>query len=416
MDSKPLPARESNLRIVLVGPTHPFRGGISHYTTLLCRHLRRWHEVRFLTFKRQYPSWLFPGRGDRDLVSDNTLRVDAEPVLDGVSPATWWRTARLIRSAAPDLLIVQWSVSYWIPLLWLLIHHSHLKTRVVMICHNSAPHERPHRLVERMTRSLQRDVMRRVDDLICHSASEREALQDLVPEVPVHVVPLPSYGDFATLSPGRHDPSPRGKPQILFFGFVRPYKGVDILLRAMPQVIEALPDARLIVAGEWWSSAEAVEGLLHRDVRDHVEIRDRYVSNEEMAALFRTADVVVLPYRSATQSAVVQLAFGFGVPVITTRVGGLPDVVDHEKNGFLVTPGSVDELAAAIVRYHGEKWRSKLARGVAEAREGSSWETMVETLERLVDSTRPSHDDAPVLDHDTRSTPDLPAGISDTTP
>lgn len=340
--------------------------------------------MRFLTFSRQYPHWLFPGRGDRDEVSGSTVTVEAEPVLDGVNPLTWWRAARIVRTTAPDLLLVQWSVSYWGPMLWLLVRRPSSRTRTVMVCHNAAPHERPHPLAERLTRLVQWLVMRHVDHLVCHSDSDRVALEALVPEVRVHRVVMPTYEDLAMIRPASEGSS-AGRPQLLFFGFVRPYKGVDVLLRAMPEVVAALPEARLVIAGEWWSSADGTRRLLTEEVRAHVEIRDRYVSNEEMAGLFRTADVVVLPYRSATQSAVVQLAFGFGVPVITTRVGGLPDIVSDERNGLLVPPEDPGALASAIVRYHREGWRARLAPAVAEARERFSWQSLVDTLERLVE-------------------------------
>jgi len=375
------------MKITLIGPTYPFRGGISHYTTLLCQHLRKRHDVRFFTFYRQYPAWLYPGQSDRDEHSQNVLRVESEALLDGVNPLTWWRVLRDIRRAPPDMLIVQWTVSFWMPLLWCVTRFSPATSKVVMICHNASPHEKDRRGLAALMRKAQQVIMGQTDCLICHAQSDEEELRHLLPNHQIARVMLPSYAELATLSTSttssktaKHSSA---QPNLLFFGFVRPYKGVDVLLDAMPQVLEALPKAHLTVAGEWWAAAGDPQAWLSEQIKEAVTILNRYIPNEEMAQLFTQADVVVLPYRSATQSAVVQLAYGFGVPVITTAVGGLPEAVEDEYSGFIVPPDEAQALAQAIIRYHREGWRAKLAEGVKEKRERFSWQKMVEALEEI---------------------------------
>lgn len=371
------------LRIALVGPTHPFRGGISHYTTLLAQHLRQRHAVQLFGFSRQYPAWLYPGETDRDEGSEAVLEVEHDPVLDGVNPWTWWRVARTLRHTRPDLLIVQWTVPFWIPLLWLLLRLAPAGTRTVIICHNAAPHEEG-RWTAGLRRWAQAQVMGLADHLLCHAESDERLLRALLPRSAIARVMLPSYAGLAqVVAPPTEQQESRGNPNLLFFGLVRPYKGVDLLLEAMPKVLAALPEARLTVAGEWWAAAGDAKNFLAPGVRHAVEIRDRYIPNEEMAALFRAADGVVLPYRSATQSAVVQLAYGFGVPVITTAVGGLPEAVLHEQSGLVVPRDDANALAEAIIRYHREGWRERLAPGVAAARARFSWAALVAVLEGL---------------------------------
>ncbi len=380
--------RSQPLSIIVVGPTYPFRGGISHYTTLLVQHLRERHTVRLLTFRRQYPAWLFPGRSDRDEASQAALRVDGEAMLDGVNPWTWWRAAWAIRRTVPALLVAQWTVPFWAPMLWLLLGLAPSGTRTVLICHNASPHEAGHPLMARLARWAQRAVMARADQLICHAESDERELRAMLPDKPIVRVMLPSYAGLVEASERGGRPEPRaappvGSPHLLFFGFVRPYKGVDTLLRAMPLVLAALPDAHLTIAGEWWRGTGGPEQWMDPAIRGAVTVLDRYISNEEMVALFRAADGVVLPYRSATQSAVVQLAFGFGIPVITTTVGGLPEAVEHERSGLLVPPDDPAALADALIRYHREGWRERLAPGVAAARARFSWAALVGVLERL---------------------------------
>lgn len=373
------------MNIALIGPTYPFRGGISHYTTLLCQHLRQQHDVRFFTFSRQYPAWLFPGQSDRDEESQEVLQVAGEAWLDGINPWTWWRVVQALRKDAPDILILQWTVSYWIPLLWLLARFVPSHTKTVMICHNAAPHEKDNRWLAPLMRRLQKEVMGLTDHLICHAQSDEEQLRALLPHHAISRVMLPSYAGLATLTEASSPliTSKRGSPSLLFFGFVRPYKGIDLLFEAMPQVLEALPKAHLTVAGEWWAAAGNPHELLAPELRETVTLLNRYVSNEEMAGLFKHADVVVLPYRSATQSAVVQLAYGFGVPVITTAVGGLPEAVAHEASGLIVPPNDAQALANAIIRYQQEKWCERLIPGVEAARERFSWTAMVAAIEKV---------------------------------
>lgn len=359
------------MNIIVVGPSYPFRGGISHYTTFLYRHLATHHAVRLLTFSRQYPAWLYPGQSDRDESSE--LRVPAaEPLLDGANPFTWVRAGQEIRRAAPDVLILQWTVPYWIPLIGLLLLFAPRRTKKVVIVHNATPHEKENALFALLRRLFQKMVMGWSSLIICHAESDEQVLRHQLPHHAIRRVMLPSYAAITGDTPPPPFKKP-GEPHLLFFGFVRPYKGIEVLLAALPKVVEALPKVHLTVAGEWWANTGDPNALIPPDLTAHVTLINRYVSNEETAALFHSADVAVLPYRSATQSAVVQVAFGFGVPVITTNVGGLPEAVTHEVRGLVVPPDDAAALADALIRYHQEGWRSRLAPGVAAARDQFSW-------------------------------------------
>jgi glycosyltransferase involved in cell wall biosynthesis len=359
------------MNIIVVGPSYPFRGGISHYTTFLYRHLVAQHTVRLLTFSRQYPAWLYPGQSDRD--ESSALRIPAaEPMLDGANPLTWIRTGWDIRRAAPDVLILQWTVPYWIPLIGLLLLFAPRRTKKVIIVHNATPHEKENALFALLRRLFQKMVMGWSSLLICHAGSDEQVLRQQLPHHPIKRVMLPGYAAIADNTSLTTSKKP-GDPHFLFFGFVRPYKGIEVLLAAMPKVVEALPYAHLTIAGEWWANAGDPAALIPSALQPYITLLNRYVSNEETAALFHTADAAVLPYRSATQSAVVQVAFGFGVPVITTNVGGLPEAVTHEVSGMVVPPDDPDALAEALIRYHQEGWRPRLAPGVAAARERFSW-------------------------------------------
>ncbi|NTU80244.1 MAG: glycosyltransferase [Chloroflexales bacterium] len=378
------------MRICVVGPTYPFRGGIAHYTTLLVRHLREaGHTAPLFSFTRQYPRWLFPGRTDRD-PSDTPLRVDCEYILDPSNPLTWLRLYRRVRAEHPDVLLLQWWVPYWTPCLTTIAHlvKRNTKIKIVFICHNVVPHEGGGVIDRRLALT----VLRRGDALVVHSEQDRYRLLALLPTARVYKAAIPTYaqlGDQPAARPPRdlrRDLGlPEGAPIILFFGFVRPYKGLEYLIQAMRLVRERVA-AHLLVVGEFWTAPEFYQRYAEEcGVSQAMTIVNRYVPNEDLQPYFDLADVVALPYVSATQSAVVQLAFGFGKPVITTRVGGLHEVVEDGVSGLIVPPQDEQALAAAIVRYFEQGLAGPLTANVRRAAvtQTFSWRQLVGTLEDL---------------------------------
>ncbi|MFL5804300.1 MAG: glycosyltransferase [Roseiflexaceae bacterium] len=375
------------MRICVVGPTYPYRGGIAHYTTLLVKHLREaGHWTRLYSFTRQYPRWLFPGKTDKD-TSTAPLKVDCEYILDPVNPITWWRLYRKVRADAPDILLLQWWVPYWTPCLTAISRWIKRNTNIpiVYICHNVVPHEGGGALDRRLAMT----VLRQGDAFIVHSEQDRLRLHALLPQVSVLKAPIPTYADLAQQSTPVACNDLRGqlglpddRPIALFFGFVRPYKGLEHLVQALPLVLQKLP-IHLLVVGEFWTSPEFYRRYAREFGVEHaVSFVNRYVPNEDLRAYFDLADVVVLPYISATQSAVVQLAFGFGKPVITTRVGGLHEVVHDGVNGLVVPPQDEAALANAIVRYFVEQLQAPFQERIC-ADQGQhlfSWSALVQGI------------------------------------
>ncbi len=380
------------MKLCVVGPTYPYRGGIAHYTTLLVKHLRAaGHTTRFYSYTRQYPRWLFPGKTDKD-PSASPLRVGCEYVLDPTNPLTWWRLCRKIKHDNPEVVILQWWVPYWTPSLryisrWL---KKHTRAKIVYICHNVTPHDGGGVLDRRFATT----VLRQGDAFIVHSEQDIHRLQALLPHAQVHKVHLPTYAEVAHHSTSQHANLieqlgiPANEKIILFFGFVRPYKGLEYLIQALPLVRQTIK-AHLIVVGEFWSSPEFYQRYAQEyAVSDAIRFINRYVPDEELAPYFALADVVVLPYISATQSAVVQLAFGFGKAVITTRVGGLHEVVRDGINGLVVPPQNEQALAQAIVRFFQQNLRELMEAAVREdsEQERFGWEQIVNTVESVLET------------------------------
>ena len=368
------------MKYVLIGPTYPYRGGISHYTTLLYQHLGAAHEVKLYSFKRQYPAFLFPGRTDKD-PSRSLLRADCEYLLDPSNPLTWLNTFRRIKKDRPDALILQWWVPYWaLPFASVaFLVRKFTPARVLFICHNVLPHEGS--AIDRLSAKL---ALGQGHCFIVQSQRDWEDLKKLLPDAEARKTALPLYDAFPSeVMEGALAKKRLGLegPVMLFFGFVRRYKGLEYLIRAMPEVLRNI-QAELLIVGEFWEDKglylKTIEEL---GLRGNIEVVDRYIPNEEVGLYFSAADVVVLPYVDATQSAIVSLAYAFDKPVITTNVGGLPEVVCDGETGFIVPPRDSAALAAAVVEFFRGGYASRMAANVKVRKEALSWEGLVRLIE-----------------------------------
>lgn len=365
------------MRICIIGPTYPFRGGIAHYSTLLTRELRQWHDVLLVSFTRQYPSWLYPGRSDRD-PSAAPLQTEAVYWIDSINPITWWQTARRIDDWPADLVIFQWWVPFWTPQ-WAMISRYLRAMRPdvpqLAIVHNAQPHER-----SRLDGRGMRLALREMNGLLCHAESERVHLAAQFEGIPIVVSPHPTYEALGDRVSATTLPVPN-KPLLLFCGLVRPYKGVDLFVEALPAVM-AEHDVHAAIVGEFMKGSR--EALLARldqlRIHDKVTVIDEYVPNELLAAWVARATAVVLPYREATGSGIAQLALGLGTPVVSTYVGGLSELVSHGVDGLLVPPGDVWALRDALDMLLRDGFAERLAVGARDSAEKWSWQRLTHDL------------------------------------
>ena len=371
------------MKICLIGPTHPFRGGISHYTTLLYRSLRRRHEVHFFAFKRQYPPWLFPGKTDIDPSRTHIHENGAQRILDSMQPVSWFRVASRIVKANPDLLIIPWWVSFWAPQFWTISFFVKLasKTKILFLCHNVVEHES-----NWVNKIVTRGVLSIGDLFIVHSEEDKKNLLRMVNTANLRKCFHPTYDVF---SQGEFDVIKYKKQLgvkgnvVLFFGFVREYKGLRDLLKSFPEVLSKV-NVTLLVAGEFWKDKDTYVRLINElGIEESTVLVDKYIPNEEVGIYFSVADLVVQPYISATGSGVIQTAFAFNKPVVATKVGSLPEVIENGKTGYLVPPEAPDELAGAIIRFFGEGNTRTFRDNIQKEKYNFSWDRMVDTIEEL---------------------------------
>jgi len=371
------PARK---KIVIVGPAYPLRGGIAHYVSLLYQHLAKRHNVEIVTFSRQYPKLFFPGKSQEEPESD-TVEIPTERLIDSLNPLSWISTAREIAHRHPDLVIF----TYWLPAFGpcfgtvaaLIRRWSDAK--IIFICHNVIPHEhRPGDIL------FTRFAFRYADFFIPLSHVVARDLTLLRPGAPHSVVPLPVYESFGgglAKSSARKSLGIRQKRVLLFFGVVRKYKGLTTLLSALPHVLKTM-NVHLFVVGEFYEN----ESIYRKQIdalrlAEHVTVVPEYVPRSRVAQYFSACDVVILPYWSATQSAIVQIAYQFNKPVIVTDVGGISEVVRDGITGLVVPAQDTGSLANAIVRFYTKKMEPRLTRNVKKEKNHYSWNAMVRAIE-----------------------------------
>ncbi|SNT59915.1 Glycosyltransferase involved in cell wall bisynthesis [Streptosporangium subroseum] len=374
------------MRIVVVGPTYPYKGGGAAHTTELAHRLRAaGHDVVIESWRAQYPSFLYPGQQTVDT-------PDGEPFphvrrdLDWRRPDGWVRCGRRLRSA--DLVIFAVLSPVQVPPYLGILYGLRRRTKVVALCHNVLPHEsKPY------DAPLMKALLRRADVVLVHSERQAVLARELTP-APVRTAEmaphLPPRADEH--KPGEHGPGERhpGEPEsgeqgfgergpvhdrLLFFGLVRPYKGLDLLIRALPEGVS------LRVAGEFWGGLDETKALVAElGLTDRVELRPGYVAAADVPGLFADVDALVLPYRSGTASQQVWFGHEHGVPVIATRVGTLGDHVTDGVDGLLVEPGSVEALRAALDGFYRPGEPERLRAGVKAVDPEPYWASYLEAL------------------------------------
>ncbi len=370
------------MNILILGTAYPLRGGIAHYNALLYSYLKKHHTVEIISFKRQYPKFLFPGKTQEEQ-GEPGLPVESLQLIDSVNPFNWIRVGIELRKRNADAVIFK----YWLPFfgpcfgtICALIKWGR-KTKVVAICDNVIPHE--HRPGDTI---FTKYAFMFVDAFIVQSDTVEKDLLATVEAPKYKKVPHPVYEIFGNKIPkkeAREKLKIIDEKVILFFGYVRAYKGLHTMIDAMKEVKKS-SRVKLLVVGEFYDDEEKYRWhISDAQVRDVIDVVSDYVPNEKVGEYFSAADAVILPYLSATQSGIAQIAYNFDKPVIATNVGGLAEVVVDGVSGLIVPPNDPLKLAAAIGKFYSENLESKLSDGAAREKKKYSWERMVEAVEQL---------------------------------
>lgn len=369
------------MKVIIVGTAYPYRGGLSAFNERLAyEYLQRGDEVEIYTFTLQYPSFLFPGKTQySDEPAPKGLTIHRR--INSINPFNWLKTGREIARKRPDLLITKFWLPFMAPCLGTIERRVRRNghTRIVSILDNIIPHE--HRPGDRI---FARYFVRSTDAFVAMSRSVLDDLNLFDTKKPRRFCPHPLYDHYGDILPKEEARRMIGIDTdghyVLFFGFIRSYKGLDLLLDAMADPRIAQRDIRLIVAGEFYGDPKPyMEQIERLGIADRIKLCTDFIPDSQVNRYFCAADLVAQPYKSATQSGVTQIAFHFEKPMLVTDVGGLAEIVPDGKIGYVVQPDA-HQIADAIVRYYDEQREAPFTEAVRHEKQKYSWDNMLEAI------------------------------------
>jgi D-inositol-3-phosphate glycosyltransferase len=372
-------------KIVLIGSAHPLRGGLATFNERLIREYRaNGAEAVIYTFSLQYPSMLFPGKTQlSDEPAPDNLPIYIK--VNSINPFNWIKVGRELRRQKPDLVIVKYWMPFMAPCFGTIcrIIKGNRHSRIITIIDNLIPHE--HRPGDRL---LSNYWIGSVDGCVAMSRSVLDDLEQFDSTKPKIYCPHPLYDNFGHATTKEEamarlnlDP---GYRYVLFFGFIRDYKGLDLLLEAFADERLRQMKVKLLVAGEFYCDPKPYQEIIARHhLGERVIMSNDFIPDSKVLNYFCAADLVVQPYKSATQSGVTQIAYHFNKPMIITNVGGLAEFVPHEKVGYVVNPDPA-EISSSIVRFYSENKESEFSASAAIEKQKYSWENMVKAIDSLI--------------------------------
>lgn len=376
-------------RIIIVGPAYPYRGGIADFNERLAREFQReGHEVITYTFTLQYPNFLFPGKTQ---YSTSAAPEDLTIVrkVHSVNPFNWIKVGREIRRQRPDMVMIRFWLPFLAPCLGTIarIIRRDKQIKVVGLLDNVIPHE--HRIGDRV---FARYMIKSLEGYVAMSEAVLADAKSFDDSKPLALTPHPLYDNFGTKVTREEAIAHLGldaeKRYILFFGLIRDYKGLDLLLRAFADERLRSKKTKLIVAGEFYSNAELYEQLERElDIAQHIVWYKEFIPADQVRYFFAAADLVAQPYKTATQSGITQIAYHFERPMLVTNVGGLAEIVPKGKVGYVVEPNAQD-IADALVDFIDNKQEEDFHAGIIEEKAKYAWSNMTAALFNVADRIR----------------------------
>ena len=367
-------------KITIVGPAYPYRGGIAAFSERLAAEFAaRGHDVRLVTFTLQYPSFLFPGKTQYS-EGPAPKNLEISRMLNSCNPLNWIRTGLKLRKMKADKIVFAFWTPFMAPAMGVAARLAKKSgARCIGLVHNLIPHER-----KPMDRFLSKYFCDSMDAFVTMSDSVLQDIRSFVPDKPSAMCPHPLYDHYGALLSREEALNRLGLSQdcryLLFFGLIRDYKGLDWLLEAFAdQRLQQFSDLKLIVAGEFYSDPQKYQDAIAA-LGDRVVMRPEFIPDDMVRCYFCAADLVVQPYKTATQSGITQIAYHFDKPMLVTRVGGLPEIVPDGIAGYVTEP-SVPALADALVDFASNK--PDFSKGISFQKQKYSWEKMADAIENV---------------------------------
>jgi glycosyltransferase involved in cell wall biosynthesis len=373
------------MKIAYLSTFYPFRGGIAQFNAALYREFEKNHQIKAFTFTRQYPDLLFPGKSQYVGPEDNADKIESDAVLDTVNPISYFKAARKLKEYSPGLTITKFWMPFFAPSLGRVKKSLKNSSVNISILDNVIPHER-----RPMDIRLTKYFLKQNHGFIVMSETVKNDLLSLKPDARFKFCPHPLYNHFGSkvdkiAAREKLGISP-GKKVLLFFGFIRQYKGLDVLLEAL----NMLPDEyHLVVAGEVYGKFDNYREIIEKHNLQHkLTINNNYISDDETPLYFSAADVCMLPYKSATQSGIVGISYNFGLPVIATDVGSLGEMIRPYETGMMVDKASPELIKNAVIDYFRNGKAQTYSENIEKYKKIASWESLANNILELYGEIR----------------------------
>jgi D-inositol-3-phosphate glycosyltransferase len=369
------------MKITFLGPAYPYRGGLAAFNERLARQFSsECKDVDIRTFRLQYPGILFPGKTQyTDGPAPEGIKITRE--LNSINPFNWIKTGIKIKREKSDILLIRYWLPFLAPCLGTVarIVKSNRYTLIISVLDNIKPHEK--RFGDRI---LTKYFLKSIDGTVVMSNTVLNDLESFRKDIPVSFTPHPLFDNYGkpvdrkeALSALNLDPT---CSYLLFFGFIRDYKGLDLLIEAFSDKRLRNRNLKLIVAGEFYENDTPYRNLVKKyNLEDEIIFYDHFIKDSEVRLFFSGADLVVQPYKSATQSGVTQVAFYYDKPMLVTDVGGLKEIVQHEKCGYVVKPDPKD-ITNAIIDYFDNNRKAVFTEGIKREKEKFTWDKMTDSI------------------------------------
>ncbi len=370
------------MKIAILSTFYPYRGGIAQFNAALYRELENNHEVKAFTFKRQYPDLLFPGKSQIVTATEGADKIEALRVLDTINPITYFTTAKKIKAFKPDLLIFKYWMSFFAPAFGTVAFLVKNDCKVISFLDNIIPHEK--RIGDK---ALTKFFINQNDGFIAMSESVLNDLNLFTDTTNKLFIPHPIYNIFGSKIPKNEalnhlqlNPNDR---HLLFFGFIRRYKGLDLLLEAISDERIRRLNIKLIIAGECYEDWSYYQKIIdERNLQSSIIVKTDYIPSEDLKIYFCAADIVVQPYRTATQSGVTQIAYNFERPMLVTNVGGLAEIVPDKKVGY-VTDTNPKSITEALLDFYTNNREDEFSKNAAIEKKRFEWDSFITGIEEL---------------------------------
>ncbi|MCQ2283042.1 MAG: glycosyltransferase [Bacteroidales bacterium] len=370
------------MNIIIIGTAHPYRGGLAAFNERLAdQFVKEGHQVEMYTFTLQYPGFLFPGKTQyTDAPSPQNLVIKRR--INSCNPLNWIAVGNEIRKKKPHLVVMAYWMSFMAPCFGTIARQikKNGTTRVVGLVHNMIPHE-PN-ILDKLFPGYFVNAMDGFTTLSESVAKDIEHFDHL--SKPKSWAPHPIYDHYGPLISKEEARLKLGLQKegkyVLFFGFIRDYKGLDLLIDAFGDLRLQDNGVKLLVAGEFYGDPQPyLDRIRSLDISDIVLLHNDYIPDEKVNLYFRACDIVAQPYKTATQSGVTQVAFHFEKPMLVTNVGGLPEIVPDGKIGYVVNPDS-QSIADALVAYYAEDNEARFTEGVRIEKKKYAWDRMTQAV------------------------------------